>query len=190
MSEQFSWYLARAGGLVAWTALALSVVLGLVLAGRLLPKGKSAWTQEVHQFLGGLATVFTAVHVLALVADNYVHFGWTETLVPFASEWRPGAVAAGIVAFYLLVAIEVTSLAVRRLPRRMWRTIHQSSLPLFLFATLHGFLAGADASGSLYMGLTLGACALIGVLALVRRLVRQRPSARARGRRIAVRALR
>ena len=86
MSEQFSWYLARAGGLVAWTALAASIVLGLMLAGRLMPKGKGAWIQEVHQYLGGLATVFTGIHLAALVADNFVYFGWREILIPFASD--------------------------------------------------------------------------------------------------------
>ena len=39
-------------------------ILGLMLAGRLMPKGKGAWVQEVHQYLGGLATVFTGIQYL------------------------------------------------------------------------------------------------------------------------------
>lgn len=175
MSEQLSWYLARAGGLVAWSALVMSVVLGLMLAGRLVPRGKAGWIQEVHQYLGGLATVFTAIHVLALVADNYVYFGWREIFVPFGSEWEPVAVAGGVIGFYLLIAIETTSLAMQRLPRWLWKAIHQLSLPLFVLSTLHGFLAGSDSSGSMYMTVTLGACAVVAVLAVARRVYRPRP---------------
>lgn len=174
MSEQLTWYLARAGGLVAWTALALAVILGLMLAGRLMPRGTGAWVREVHQFLGGLATVFTAIHIAALVGDNFVHFGWREVLIPFASEWEPGSVAVGVVGLYLLVAIEATSLAMRHLPRRLWRAVHQSSIPLFALSTVHGFMAGADASGAIYMAVTLGACVLVGALAVVRRVFKPR----------------
>ena len=174
MTEQLTWYLARAGGLVAWSALVLSVVLGLLLAGRLVPRGKGAWVQEVHRYLGGLASVFTAIHVLALVADTYVYFGWREIFLPFASEWEPGAVAAGVIGMYLLIAIEATSLAMQRLPRRLWRAVHQLSLPLFALATLHGFLAGEDASGATYMAITLGGCAVVGFLAVARRVFKPR----------------
>ena len=172
MSDQFSWYLARAGGLVAWTALTLSVLLGLLLAGRLLPSSLAAWNREVHKFLGGLATIFTGVHVAALVADNFVHFGWAEIFVPMTSEWRPGAVAWGIVAMYLLLAVELTSLAMRKLPRRLWRAVHQTSIPLFAAGTLHGFMAGTDASGATYMSVTLIGCAAVSVLAVARRVWR------------------
>jgi len=37
--------------------------------------------------------------------SGQVHFGPAQLLIPLASAWRPGAVAWGIVAFYLLVAV-------------------------------------------------------------------------------------
>ena len=42
---------------------------------------------------GGLAIAATGLHATALVADTYVHFGAADVLVPFASSWRPLAVA-------------------------------------------------------------------------------------------------
>jgi hypothetical protein len=68
------------------------------------------WTLDLHRFLGGLALVFTAVHVLAIIADSYVSFGLTQVLVPLTSTWHPVAVAWGIEGLYLLAAVEVTSL--------------------------------------------------------------------------------
>ena len=53
-----------------------------------------------------------------------------------------GAVAWGIAGLYLLVAIQLTSWFMRRLPRRLWHAIHLGSFPLFAFATVHGFTAG------------------------------------------------
>ena len=64
--------------------------------------------------------------------------------MPFASSWSPGAVAWGIVAFYLLAAVEVTSLLRRRMPNRIWRRVHYASFPLFAAATIHGVTAGSD----------------------------------------------
>ena len=52
------------------------------------------------------------------------------------SRYRPGAVAWGVVGFYLLVAIEITSFARHRLPRRLWRATHYLSFPLFPASTV------------------------------------------------------
>ena len=107
---------------------------------------RPAWMLDLHRWLGGLATIFVGVHVLAILADSYVHFSVLSVLVPFASHWRPSAVAWGIVGMYLLLAVELTSLARRRLPKRAWRAVHFASFPLFFMATVHAFTAGTDAA--------------------------------------------
>jgi hypothetical protein len=146
MNEQLWWHMARASGLVAWALCTASVVWGLLVSTRLMGKKAAPnWLLDLHRFLGGLATAFVGVHVAALVADSYVSFGVTDILVPMASAWKPGPVAWGIVAFYLLVAVEVTSLARRRLPAKLWRATHMASFPLWAFATVHTLTAGTDA---------------------------------------------
>ncbi len=145
MSQLF-WYTARAGGIVAWALLAASVVWGLWLSGRVRPFGvRPAWILDLHRFLGGLATIFVGVHVMAILADSYTTIGLADVLVPFASTWHPVAVAWGVVGFYLLLAVELTSLARKRLPARVWRRIHVMALPLYLLATIHYLSAGTDA---------------------------------------------
>jgi hypothetical protein len=44
----------------------------------------------------------------------------------------------------LLVAVQLTSWTMRWLPRRLWHAVHLTSLPMFVFVTVHGFTAGAD----------------------------------------------
>jgi DMSO/TMAO reductase YedYZ heme-binding membrane subunit len=171
MSEQIWWYTARAGGIVAWALLAASVLWGLAIStkatkGRVRPN----WMLDMHRYLGGLSVVFVAVHVLGLVADSYVHFGPSEILVPLTSSYRPGAVAWGVVAMYFLLAVELTSLARKRLPKRVWRITHTLAFPVFAFSTAHGLLAGTD-SGDSWLQVAMILTSIVVVLLTVQRIV-------------------
>lgn len=147
LNPKLSWYAARASGLIAWSIVTLSILWGLALSTHLVRRrGVPAWLLDLHKFLGTLTLVFVGVHLVSLWADNFVAFGPRELFVPFASPWRTGAVAWGIAATYLLVAIQLTSWAMKRLPRRLWHSVHLLSIPMFVTATLHGFTSGADAA--------------------------------------------
>ena len=177
MNPQLWWHIARATGIVAWALLAASVVWGLLLSTR-LARGRPtpAWLLDLHRFLGGAAIVFTLLHLVGLVADSYVHFDLVDLLVPFASSWKPGPVALGVVSLDLLAAVEITSLSMRRIPRRLWRAVHLTSYGLFWSATLHFVLAGTDATHPLARwGINLTAATVV-FLTLVRILSpRSRP---------------
>lgn len=156
------WYVARASGVVAWVMLAVAVIWGILLATRVLgPKPRPAWVLDLHRWLGGLAVTFTGVHLAGLVLDDYVEFGAAELLVPFASEWRPQAVAWGIVAFYVLVAVQATSLLMKKLPRRLWKWIHLAGFGLFFVATIHAGQSGTDITNPVYQVTTVGLVALV-----------------------------
>lgn len=187
LKPQFWWYLTRASGIVAWVLLALATVWGLLVASRMIPvRAAPKWLLDMHRFLGGIALAFVAVHMLALVADSYLAFSWAELFVPFASVYEPGAVAWGVVALYLLVAVEVTSLAMRHMPRSWWRAVHLSSFASFVMVTLHAFLAGTDARN--VVSVMVGSM-LIGVLVfttVVRVLAARRGAREPRGARAPV----
>ena len=86
-------------------------------------------------------------------------------------------VALGVIALYLLTAVEVTSLAMKRLPRRTWRGIHRMSYLLFWIATLHGVSAGTDATHPAYWAANMVAATAVVFLTayrlLAERTVRQ-----------------
>jgi DMSO/TMAO reductase YedYZ heme-binding membrane subunit len=140
------WYVARSSGLVAWALLAGAVVWGLLMTSKALHRlVKNNWLLDLHRWLGALALTFTAIHVVAIMLDSYVHFGLTSVLVPLATKWHPVAVAWGVASMYLLAAVELTSLVRRHIPRALWRRVHMLSFPLFVSATVHGLSAGSDA---------------------------------------------
>lgn len=189
MNTQIWWYVARSTGIVAWSLLTLSMTWGLLLRTKLLNRRPAPrWLLDLHRFLGGLAVVFVGLHLVGLVADSYTHFGPTDLLVPFASSWRPAAVALGVVAFYLLAAVEVTSLLMRRLPRRWWRAVHMSSFATFVLTTLHAITAGTDIRNSaLILAINAGVATVL-FLTLVRFLAPARARERAGGPRRAATA--
>jgi DMSO/TMAO reductase YedYZ heme-binding membrane subunit len=141
-----------------------------------------AWLLDLHRFLGATAVVLTGVHLAGLVADSYTHFGPTDLLVPFASHWRPVAVAWGVVALYLLAAVEITSLFMRRIPRKWWRAVHSSSFALFVITGVHAFTAGADRANALVQLSALFMATLFVFLVAYRRLAPRRGRQAARQR--------
>jgi VanZ family protein len=101
----------------------------------------------MHEWLGVLALTFLGVHIGALLLDTYMRFSIVDVLVPFASAWKPGAVAWGVVGLYLMVAVHLSARLRGRLPKRyrpLWKKVHFASYPLFAVATVHLFTAGTD----------------------------------------------
>lgn len=160
MNGQLWWYVTRASGLVAWALLGLSTAMGLLLSARRTVGRRPSWYVDLHRGLSGLGCLFVAAHLSAILADSFEQFGPLDLIVPMRSSLSPGAVAWGIVALYLLVAVEATSLAVRRLPYQAWRRVHYASLAIFWLATLHALLAGTDATNRAL--LAAGAASIVG----------------------------
>jgi DMSO/TMAO reductase YedYZ heme-binding membrane subunit len=141
------------------------------------PKVRPAWMLDLHRFLGGLATIFVGVHIGSILLDSYTHFGLADVLVPFASAWHPGRVAWGVVALYVLLAVELTSLARRYLPNKVWRRIHVASLPLYGLATIHFLVAGTDAHATVSRVFMFAVTAAVVGLTIVRvSALRKRPT--------------
>ena len=168
MNPQIWWFVSRSSGMIAWGLLTLSVCWGLFISTKAVAKASSpAWLLDLHRYLGGVAVIFTGVHLIGLVADGYVTFGWVELFVPMASSWKPGPVAFGIVGFYLLIAVELTSLTMKKLPRRLWRWVHHSSLVLYFVATYHAIAAGTDAENQAFRLAALASINIVMFLTIV-----------------------
>jgi len=169
MNQQFWWFLSRASGIVAWALLCASIVWGVLLSTRLMrPHDRPAWLLDLHKWFAALAVFGAAIHMGALVADTYVDFGWRDLSIPMASEWKPGPVTWGVLATYLLVAVQLTSLLMRKLPRRIWHLIHLTSYLMFAMTSAHAFTSGTDASNDLFQIFAAMVITLVSTLTVVR----------------------
>ncbi|MGW9024925.1 2Fe-2S iron-sulfur cluster-binding protein [Streptomyces sp. NPDC055722] len=156
MDSQLPWYLARVGGLTSWWLLSATVVWGLLLSTRVLgPKAVPGRLLDLHRFLSGLSLVFLAVHLIGLLADSWVDIGLIQILFPFTSDYRPVAVAWGVIALYLLAAIQTTSQLKSRMPHRWWRYVHTTTFAIFVLTTVHALAAGSDERMVRWTGLVL-----------------------------------
>ena len=163
--------------------LTASVLWGIVLASGAFPAHRRpAWLLDLHRWLGALTIGFLGLHLGALVADSYVHFDLVDLTVPFAADWRTGAVAAGVLSMWALLAVQISSLVRRRISKRVWRAIHVISYPTFMLVSLHGVLAGTDATQPLYVATTVATVAAVATLAAHRALTRNARPGRGRPR--------
>lgn len=164
MNDKLAWYVSRSSGWVAFVLLAITVVWGILGITKVIErKGLPRWMMDLHKYVALLTLVFTGVHLAGLIADNFVHIGWREILVPYAFEWKPGAVTFGIVAFYLLLVVQVSSWLRPRLPRRVWKATHMLSYPAMWLVAMHGLKAGTDASN---LAVRVGVMVVVGLTSL------------------------
>ena len=133
------WYVARAGGLLAYTLLSSSVILGLLLSRKAKLRSWPRFAlEDVHRFVGLLAGTFIAIHVGALLVDDYLPFSLANILVPGTAPYRPVSVAFGVIAAELLAALAVTNHYRKALSHRFWRRAHYLNFAVWLLALYIG----------------------------------------------------
>lgn len=140
------WYLARAGGVVAYLLLWVSLVLGLVVSNKMARLWNGGPTAvELHQFSTWLAIAFSVFHAMILLGDHYIKATVVQVLTPFAyTGYEPLWVGLGQVAFYLAIIVAASFYVRKHIGYRTWRTLHYVSFVLYLMLTLHGIFAGTD----------------------------------------------
>jgi methionine sulfoxide reductase heme-binding subunit len=84
------------------------------------------------------------LHGGALVLDQTVRLPVYGLAVPFASSYRPVAVALGVLAAELMAVVYVSFRLRRRIGMGNWRRLHWLTYATFAGATVHGLTAGTD----------------------------------------------
>lgn len=174
--QTVTWDVARAGGFTAYVLLTLAVVVGLMLSAQV--QSPSRWPRllnsELHNFLTLICTVFLGVHILAVWVDPFTHFGWNEVFIPFASHYRPVWMALGIVAFYLGIAIAISTWLRPRIGYTWWRRLHVLTLGVYALATIHGIATGTDTQTQWAFALYAVSIVTVGLLLWQRMIVQSK----------------
>ncbi len=151
------WYATRATGLVAMLLLTVSVLFGIITAGRFASEDWPRFlSQGLHRNTSLLVLAFLALHVGTTVADTYTSIPLAAAFVPFASAYKTAWLGLGAVALDLLLALVATSLARRRFGHRAWRRVHWLAYACWPVAVAHGLGIGTDRTATWVLGLSMG----------------------------------
>ena len=163
------WYVTRASAMIAWALMTLSVVWGILLSTRVMRRvDNPAWLQDLHSFLGGTMLIMVALHMVSLMFDQWLTFTPTEMLVPFATDFKPLPVALGIIAFYLLLAVQGSSMMMNRLPRMFWKGVHYSSFVAVILISFHAGFTGTDVGSPWYRIVSVSLIATVAIAVVLR----------------------
>ena len=146
-SLPLAWMIARAAGLVAFGLLTLSVWLGLAMSTRLLGPKRQKRLLGLHRTLVWTGLTMIVFHVGALMLDPVMHFSALGALVPFASPYKPVAVAAGVVAGWLSLTLAASFRMRKWIGQKGWRRLHYASFGAFALALGHALTTGTDLRG-------------------------------------------
>ena len=145
------WYLTRATGIVATALMLASLAWGFLFSARETgTRLRPAWWLDLHKGLGGLALVFTGVHLVTAFADSDLGVSLATVFVPGTADTTTAAFTWGVLAFYGLAIAVFTSWPKMLFRRRTWRMVHLLSVPATALAGVHAYQLGSDAHSAAF----------------------------------------
>jgi hypothetical protein len=160
------WYLTRSTGVVSLVLLTVTMVLGVIDVERWSTRDWPRFMLDsLHRSVSLLVLVFVGLHIVTAVLDSFVPIALVDAVIPFAGRYRPLWLGLGTVAFDLLLALAITSVARQRLGYRAWRITHWLAYACWPVALVHGLGTGSDVKSAWSLILT-AVCALAVLVAV------------------------
>lgn len=148
LSTPWAWYIARAAGLVGFIFLWITIFLGLAIRNPWLKKiVEPVYSFDFHCFMAAGSVFWALVHGTSLLFDSSIGFGIKDVAVPFYTSSpliHTNALALGIMAFYAIVIMTITSYLRNHIKHWLWRALHFLNPIAFIFVVLHGYVIGTD----------------------------------------------
>jgi len=139
------WYIVRSAAITAYLLMFFIIVLGTgMTTGIVYEKISPPTAWSIHKYLSISLGLTLLVHITSLLFDKFINFNISDILIPFLSSYRPLFVALGIIGFYTMLIIVISSLLMRLKFSFFWRVTHYATYPLFIFSFTHGVLTGTD----------------------------------------------
>jgi sulfoxide reductase heme-binding subunit YedZ len=165
--------------MVAMLLVTLSVLLGLALAAKAVPRRSRAQALRAHQHLALVSLGAIAAHGGFLLADPWLRAGVGGVLVPFSIGYRPLWTGLGIIGAYLAAILGLSFYVRRLIGGRLWRRMHRLTVVVYALGLAHALGAGTDATTPAVRYALLGSVAPV-VFLLALRVARSRTPGGAR----------
>jgi predicted ferric reductase len=167
--SSWPWYIVRGSGIVAAISLIILTLSGIGSISGLTFKYLepiTAWA--THRALGIIFGISIILHMGGLLFDHFVSFSLLNVLVPWLSNYKPVtllgihlgsiAVALGILAFYAVALVIITSLIWVESKPYLWKLVHMLSYVVLVFVFVHALYLGTDLQSGLlrWLWITVG----------------------------------
>jgi predicted ferric reductase len=177
MEESYFWYLTRSSALVGFFLLWISIFLGLAVRTPILNKIiKPIYSVRTHCWISLQALIFTAIHGLSLLGDKYVNFSPGNIFIPFYPQTGGNVdmsfLALGIIGFYIMIILVVTSYFRNNLSHLFWRGVHFLNIGLFVIIFIHALYLGTDMKNDIVRFAFIYANAFLAILFIINLLTR------------------
>lgn len=149
------WYLVRGSGIIAAITMVILMLSGIgMITGHTFKflEPITAWAS--HRALGIILGVSVLIHMFGLLFDKFIPFSLATLFVPWLSNYQPVTifgvqlgslyVALGVLAFYLIAMIVITSLVWIEKRAFIWKLIHLLSYLVILMVFIHALYLGTD----------------------------------------------
>lgn len=167
---EFGWWLAsRAAGVLALLCIAISVGIGLAMAGRVSnkPKLRKALL-DLHQHTALAGLVAIAVHGITLLGDKHLDPGLKGIAIPGVIDHAPLYTALGVTGGWLAAILGLSYWAKERIGAQRWRKLHRATILVYVLSVAHTLGSGTDAQEPWLRLLVLATAAPILFLFIVR----------------------
>jgi hypothetical protein len=169
----WAWYATRASALIAFLLLYISIFFGLSLRIPFLNKIiKPVYSLENHCWISVVALVFSAIHGGSLLFDKFLKFSFGDILLPFYSDYEPFLTGLGIISFYFIVILTVTSYLKKYFSQKLWRFLHSLNILLYAFAIIHSLYLGTDMKITAVKNIFIGANLFLAILFVINIFIR------------------
>lgn len=158
--SSWPWYVVRGSGIIAAISLVMLMLSGIgSITGHTFKflEPITAWAS--HRALGIVFGISIILHMGGLLFDRFVPFNLFSILIPWLSNYKPItlfgfhlgsiAVALGVIAFYGVVLIIITSLIWVEDRPYIWKLVHLLSYLVLVFVFIHALFLGTDLQNGL-----------------------------------------
>jgi sulfoxide reductase heme-binding subunit YedZ len=146
------WIASRAAGSAALLLSSVSVCVGLA-SGLRLVKGRAADLRVTHEALSLATIAALLVHVLTLLGDGFLHPSLGELTVPFLGGYETFWTSAGIVAFWMMLALGFSYYARAKIGVQRWRMLHRFTGLAWVLGLAHSLGEGSDAGQAWFLAM-------------------------------------
>jgi sulfoxide reductase heme-binding subunit YedZ len=165
------WLASRASGIVAMLLLTYTMLVGLMMGGKLVQRlagrpGKGALAikrlLETHEYASLAALIAIGVHGATLLGDAYLHPSVSQLAVPFNGEYRNFYTGLGILGGYLSAALGLSFYLRSHIGVARWKKLHRFTLVAYALALAHTLGAGTDAASQWFNIPLIASAVLVG----------------------------